>query len=324
MLNICMVAHFAYDAVTGGNQGFIGGVERQMSLMAKWLVNKGHKVSLLTWSDGCSDDEVIDGINVIKICRSDSGFPGLRFFYPRWSNLNRALKCADADIYYQNCGEYVTGQVALWCQANNKKFLYSLASDADADPALPVLRTLRERVLYRYGLHHADHILAQTDKQVSMLKSGFDLSAMVMPMPCAGPTANEYQALADNNAKAIVLWVARIHPCKRLELLLAIAAQLSEYNFVIAGSAAKHDAYSQPLLETMARLDNVTYLGMVGREQMPRLYRSCTLLCCSSEYEGFPNTFLEAWSYGLPVVSTFDPDDLINCGANNGHKNAVQ
>ncbi len=38
---------------------------------------------------------------------------------------------------------------------------------------------------------------------------------------------------------------------------------------------------------------------------------SAGVLCCTSSYEGFPNTFLEAWSQGTPVVSTIDPDGLI-------------
>ena len=44
---------------------------------------------------------------------------------------------------------------------------------------------------------------------------------------------------------------------------------------------------------------------------MPRHYQRASLLCCTSAYEGFPNTFLEAWSHGLPIVSAFDPDGLI-------------
>jgi glycosyltransferase involved in cell wall biosynthesis len=44
---------------------------------------------------------------------------------------------------------------------------------------------------------------------------------------------------------------------------------------------------------------------------MPSLYQQAACLLCTSDFEGFPNTFLEAWSQGLPVVSTFDPDDLI-------------
>jgi glycosyltransferase involved in cell wall biosynthesis len=41
------------------------------------------------------------------------------------------------------------------------------------------------------------------------------------------------------------------------------------------------------------------------------MYARAFLLCCTSIYEGFPNTFIEAWSTGLPIVTTFDPDDII-------------
>ncbi len=311
MLSICFVAHFAYGAVTGGNQGSFGGVERQTTLMAKWLAEKGHKVSLLTWAEGQEKDEIIAGIDVIKICRQDSGLPGMRFFHPRWSGLNAAMKRADADLYYQNCGEYVTGQVALWCKLNNKKFLYSLASDADADPSFPVMHTFRERILYKYGLLHADKVITQTKTQMNLLKNAFNRDSTVLPMPCCGPKPSEYTPLEFPADKPTVLWAARFHECKRLELFLEAAAEIPEYKFLVAGTPSNNDAYSQELLTRMGSLDNLSYLGMVARDDMPALYRASTVFCCSSKYEGFPNTFLEAWSQGLPVISTFDPDDLI-------------
>jgi len=221
------------------------------------------------------------------------------------------MKRADADVYYQNCGEYITGQVALWCNANNKTFLYSLASDADADPTFPIMHTLRERWLYKYGLLNADKVITQTKVQMNLLKDGFNLESSIMPMPCNGPEQNQYQPLKWADDKPTIFWAARIHECKRLEMLLQVAVELPEYSFVVGGSPGKESAYSEELMETMRALDNVTYLGMVARADMPKLYSSSTVFCCSSEYEGFPNTFLEAWSQGLPIVSTFDPDSLI-------------
>ena len=70
--------------------------------MAKWLAGRGCKVSMLTWDEGQADGEIIDGVKVFKLCRKDDGIKGLRFFWPRWTSLNVAMKRADADIYYQN------------------------------------------------------------------------------------------------------------------------------------------------------------------------------------------------------------------------------
>ena len=59
------------------------------------------------------------------------------------------------------------------------------------------------------------------------------------------------------------------------------------------------------------RSPNVTWLGSVARNDLPALYKRASCLLCTSIYEGFPNTFLEAWSLGKPVVTTFDPDQLV-------------
>src|SRR5262245_5737824 len=163
--HICFVAHTSYGAMAGGTHGDIGGIQRQQSMMARWLAARGWRVDMLTWDEGQPSQIVHDGVRVLKICRRDAGLPGLRFVHPRWTNLCRAMRLADADLYYHNSAEYVTGQVALWCRRNGRRFVYSAASDPACDARLPTLRALRERILYRYGLRHADGLIVQTRKQ---------------------------------------------------------------------------------------------------------------------------------------------------------------
>ena len=304
---ICIVSHFAYGAMTGG---WGGGVERQTSRLSRWLAARGHEVSVVTLDQGQADETYIEGVRVIRMCRQDAGLPGLRFFHPRWTSLIRAMRKADADVYYQNCAEYVTGQVALWCKWYGKRFVYSVASDPDCDPRLPVMHTRRERVLYRYGLRNADRIIVQTRKQKAMLTEGFGLSSTVLPMPYSGPT--ELGASDARTRDFRVLWVGRFAPEKRLESLLDLAEALPSMQFEVAGRPDRDsDAYADGLLSRARLLRNVTLHGMVANEQMGELYKRASVLCSTSAYEGFPNTFIEAWSYGTPVVSTVDPDDLI-------------
>lgn len=306
---ICIVAHLAYGAMTGGRQGHAGGVEHQTAMTARWLASRGHQVSLVVWDEGQPQDELIDGVRVIKVCRRDAGVPMARFFHPRWTSLVRALTAANAGVYYHNCAEYVTGQVALWCRLHGRRFVYSVASDPECDPALPALRHVRERVLFRYGLRHADRIIVQTEVQRGMLERGFGLPSLVLPMPCAGPAPEAYRApqLAASG-RPRVIWVGRLSVEKQPAWLAEIAAALPQIDFDVAG------AEDPSMAEAVARLralPNVRLRGRVPRERMPEVYRDAAALLCTSAYEGFPNTFLEAWSHGVPVVSTVDPDGLI-------------
>jgi glycosyltransferase involved in cell wall biosynthesis len=142
-----------------------------------------------------------------------------------------------------------------------------------------------------------------------MLKAGFGVEAAILPMPCPGPSEIE-QKLSSEPFR--VAWVGRIAPVKRLEVLLEVAEAIPDVQFDVAGKPDADEGYTEPVLARANAMENVTLHGYVARDRMPGFYQNAAVLCCTSDYEGFPNTFLEAWSYGLPIVSTVNPDDLMS------------
>jgi len=247
---------------------------------------------------------------VRKLCRRADGLPGLRFFHPRWTSLNRALARAGADVYYHNCGEYVTGQVALWARQHERRFVYSVASDPECDPRLPQMRAWRERVLFRYGLAHAHRIVVQTETQQRMLADGLRLPSEVLPMPVLAPPGPFLPPSPPKSGGARVLWVGRLSPEKRPDRFLDLARSCPGLRFDLVGPD-DGGTYASRVLSEARAVANLTVHGAIARERVYEFYRAAACLCSTSLFEGFPNTFLEAWSQGLPVVSTFDPDGLI-------------
>jgi len=309
---ICFVAPNAYGALACVDTGYMGGIERQTSSMARWFAGRGYPVSMVTADEGQPDGIEVAGVRVFKMCTRDAGIKGLRFLHPKWTSLCRALHRANADIYYYNCGDLGLGQVVLWCRRHGRQSVYSVASDPDCDRRLPVLKPLRERMLYRYGLRHADSIIVQTQRQQQMLKEGFGVDSAVIPMPCIGlDGSGTVNPEARPDGPSHVLWVGRISREKRFEWLLDIAERCPEMTFDVVGAANSKSEYASALMQRAAAIPNVTMHGRVPHAEIAKYYRQSRVLCCTSAYEGFPNTFLEAWSCGVPVVSTFDPDDLI-------------
>ena len=309
---ICFVAHYAYSVLAGIDSGHIGGIERQTSLMARWFASKGYEVSMITWDEGQLDGLIIDGVRLFKMCRKNAGVKGLRFLWPKWSSLCRAMREANADIYYYNCGDLGLGQIVMWCRRHGRKCVFSVASDPICDPELPVLKPLRERILYRYGLKHSDSVIVQTQRQQQMLHEGFGIESTMIPMPCEELAAREHiHPEISCEESSHILWVGRISKEKRFEWILDVAEQCPEITFDIVGASNTDSVYASALMKRAAGIRNVNMHGLVLHGEIASYYRRCRILCCTSAYEGFPNTFLEAWSCGIPVVSTFDPDGII-------------
>lgn len=308
MPKICFIANNAYGAFAGIDTGHTGGIEKQTSLMARLFASQGYPVSMITWDNGQDDGVEIDGVHLYKLCRRDAGLPILRFFWPRWTSFNAAMKRADADIYYYNCGDLGLGQVAMWCRRHGKKSVYSVASNPDCDVALPVLKYFRERFLYRYGLTNADAILVQNQTQQKMLEDGFNLKSKIIPMPCKalGPKLK-----LDITNETRILWVGRISKEKRFEWLLDVAEKCPNITFDVLGASNTNSDYSINLIQRAKNISNVIMHGRVAHADIAKFYCQANVLCCTSEYEGFPNTFLEAWSVALPLVTTFDPDAIV-------------
>ena len=312
-LRVCIVGLKCYDLLARVPQPrYVGGAERQQVQLARGLAARGHQVALVTLGDGQRDGASHDGVTVHAAYAVNDGIPIVRFFHPRWSGLVRAMRRTAADVFYQMGGDAETGQIALWCRAAGKALVFGLASDSDVDPALPLMRSWRQRWLYRAGLQRAAAVVAQTEIQRERLRQALGVDSTVI-RNCTedpGEDARGPRVRAEN-PRPRCLWVGRFVPVKRLELLLDLAAAQPGWDFHVVGAANTADAYERDL-DTRARtLGNLTLHRGISDAALDEQYRRADVLVSTSRVEGVPTTFLEAWARGLPVVSTVDPDNAI-------------
>ncbi|MBI5709169.1 MAG: glycosyltransferase family 4 protein [Candidatus Eisenbacteria bacterium] len=306
---LCLYAPYLYPVASGGEIPFVGGAEVQQWLLARGLARRGFDVSVATCDYGQAPRLEREGVSLLRTFPPQAGLPGLRFFHPRLTRAFGALSAADAEVYFVQGSGLPAGLARDVARLRGAGFVFLGAHDFDAIPALPLAGNLRDRWWYRRALRGADARISQTEAQRRLFRENFGLDSAVITNPVElPPTA------VDPGQDGAVVWLATYKPSKRPEWFTGLARRLPGQRFVMCGvipaPPLTKEAYDAALA-VAAGCPNLEVRGFIEHERLGELYRDASLFVHTSPAEGFPNTVLEAWAWGLPTVTAVDPDGVI-------------
>ena len=299
LLQVCFVAPHAYPVLARDRSiETVGGSEVQQSTLARELARRGHDVSMVCLDFGQPDGIVVDGVKIHRAHAPQAGLRGMRFVHPRLTSIWRAMRRADASLYYQRNGGALTGFVAAFARRHGRVAVYAGASDADFDPLLPMIPLARDRAIFRWGVRHADALVTQHPAQRDACLRVFGLDSSVIRSAYA-------HVGAGGRHDGDILWVGTLKPIKAPELFVDLARACPHWRFRMVGTG--DPAYVETIRRRAAGLVNLVFSGFVPHADIEPHFDGASMVVNTSPAEGFPNTFLQAWSRAIPTVSFVDP-----------------
>ncbi|MFN8486158.1 MAG: glycosyltransferase family 4 protein [Caldilineaceae bacterium] len=285
-----------------------GGAEKQIAHLAQALAGRGHQVYLL-YSDPASNEQPdkVASIYCRKTNLTTWKQPGALVTF--W----RCLQQIQPDIIYARLPDDFLWLLSLFARLHkNTKFIYALANDRHCNPwRVYDYNAWFHNPLYALGLSTAHVVLIQHEAQRALVQPYTAGAIKHLPnvMRTFVEQPRDYRA-ADIDA----IWVAQVRPQKQLARFLDLVEQLPHLRFALIGAFTNMvDEPTQARLKArIQQLPNLTYLGLQKPNDALRWVARSKVLVNTSSEEGFPNTMLEAWSVGVPVVSlTIDPGGVI-------------
>lgn len=309
MANICIVSPRLYLYFDPHSDRPAGGAQRQYSMISRELVARGYDVSAIVADYGQDDIVVHDAITFVKGVPEAVG--GVRSKIYAAYTLGQAMAAIGADIYVVN-GAPLLSTVTYVLSTIGGQFIFHLANDTDIDPSHLRSKYTRLFLPFYRSMLRSSFVLSQTKDQKRLLKDKFGVQSKHTPNGYTLPDPSE---VLPAERRSHVLWVGSSDPeQKNPHCFLELAGELPELDFtMISQPIPGRKAFHQDLEEEARTIPNLDFLGPVVPHQVHGYYRTALMLVNTSSYEGFPNTFLEAWRYETPIASLyFDLDGLLS------------
>lgn len=288
-------------AYASGSPLAVGGAERDQWLLARalsradWSAVVGVRQSLKS-----RERKLIDGVEYVGLSESPTLVAWREFLSaerPHW--------------LFWECAYHLWGPLVEIAKRFGVRTIFHAACDLDVQPRRALLHRARWWPLYAWGLSRTDRIFVQHAGQLAGLSPGLRAKARILPKVSLAELGGGAQRMKSHHERnKQVAWVGTLIQFKRPDVLIEIARRSPDVSFVVCGGT--RPGCDENIVAGLRATPNIEYLGQVSPAKAQQIIADSSLLLSTSDVEGFPNTFAQAWLAGTPVVSLkVDPGRVI-------------
>lgn len=278
----------------------IGGIAVQMYFWAHVFAENGWKVFSF-----CENKEKVAKENIVFMPKRN--IKRINILLEWWYAFFFILKVHPDIVVFRGANRELY-PLAWMSTVLGTKLLFFAASDVNFELGKECVGSELNRRLYQRGVRACKYSVVQNKHQQDTIWLNYGKESLQL-YNIWGKTKILY---GEQVPTSDVVWVANFRRLKRAEWVMAAAKSNPHLRFCMAGGEADDKQYFESMLQAAEAESNVLFLGARSFFYTSNLVAKSRVLLCTSTFEGFPNTFLQAWSHGLPVISTVDPSNIIS------------
>lgn len=273
-----------------------GGAERVISILSNFFVNK-YKIIIVTTVKSTCFYKIDNDIELISLDKNNDN----KNFLIR--NINRELRLKKI-IFNKKPDIIITFLPEPSYRVLMLQLKIPIIVSIRNDPKIEYNNTGRKlimKILYK----KANGFVFQTEDA----KKYFSRKIQEKSIIIFNPLSAEFdKAPYDGTREKIIVNVGRLEKQKNQKLLIKsfnnILVKYPDYKLYIYGEGTERK-YLQELIDELKLTNNVILKG-ISNNIKSVIYKK-SLFVLSSNYEGMPNSLIEAMALGLPVISTDCP-----------------
>lgn len=300
-MKILFLSSHAHWILDGGETRTSGGAELQVALLARELAAMGHEVVIAAGDTGQADGGVFEGVRIRNAGRFQTGrMVEMLGAAPRVFSVMREERPDWVVVMGWTAWLFL---LWLWRPLVGYRLDFICALDSEINGAFVRENPVFGR-LFDFAVRRADARHAITREQREVFEErGMDA------------TLYRYLVFERSGGAGVekgvdFLWVSRCQRVKRPHVFLDLAEALPEYSFEMVCPAENRGLWEE-VAARAGGIANLRFIESVPYHEVQGRYDAARVFVNTSEWEGWPNSFIQSGLGGAALLSLdVNPDGI--------------